>query len=123
MFDFHEKRKLRRILYSKAALIVLGVLVVWFSYQVFIVYEKDKQARERRAESVALLQELEGRKNQLRSEVERLSTDRGIEEEIRDRFEVAREGEQVIVIVDAPEESKQKPEKKKGFFERLFDWF
>ena len=40
----------------------------------------------------------------LEEEIERLSTERGVEEEIRSKFDVARAGEQVLVIVDAKEE-------------------
>lgn len=121
MFDFHEKRKLRNIMYSKPILGVLVIVMLFFGYVSFGAFEKERSTNEVKNQRASVLSELEERKEELRTEMERLETDRGIESEIRSKFEVAREGEEVIVIVDAPEEEViiKEPEEP-SFFERLF---
>ena len=68
-------------------------------------YKEAKVRADRAAEELALLEE---RRAKLASDLARLSPPRGTEEELRRRFNVAADGEKVIVIVDpktnAPEE-------------------
>ena len=105
MFDFHEKRKIRSILYSKpvSAVLLLGALALSFSvYDRFMVAKSIEQKLEARKEELRILEERAGA---LQAKVEYLEDERGIEEEIRNRFDVAKTGEQVVIIVDEPEES------------------
>lgn len=122
MFDFHERRKLRNILYSKPILVILGIVFVLLIYSAWGSYQKEFETREKRDQRAAVLEDLQGRKAALEGELERLNTERGVEAEIRSKFEVAKEGEDVIVIVDAPEEKEESPQtpEKEGFFRRLF---
>lgn len=124
MLDFYEKRKLRNILYSKAILSILGILILLLLYSVWGVYEKERETRVKKSQRVEILDELRGRETLLQNEVDRLSTERGIEEELRSKFEVAREGEEVIVIVDAPEDEIVIPVAEPlGIFERILNIF
>jgi len=60
----------------------------------------------------------------LREEIERLSTERGIEQEVRSKFEVGKDGEEMIIIVDNPEdEGFSNKEIKKTFWQKVFSWF
>lgn len=124
MLDFHEKRKIKRLIYSKPTLIIFGLLVIWLSFNVFSMYKKERDTRLKRIEQREVLDELEGREESLREEIERLSTERGIEEEVRSKFEVGREGEKVFIIVDNPEdENSNNKEIKKTFWQKIFSWF
>jgi len=124
MFGFYEKRRLKHILFSKVTLLILGVAVAFFVTAVWDVYQKAQETAVKRAQREAELAELQEREAMLRSELDRLSTARGLEEEIRGRFEVVREGEGIIVIVDPSEEESQvAAAKEAGFWERLFGWF
>ncbi|MDP6388014.1 MAG: septum formation initiator family protein [Candidatus Pacebacteria bacterium] len=124
MFDFHEKRKFRRFLYSRVTLIVLGLLVVWLSFNVWDIYKKERDTNFEKMKQRKVLDELEEREKALKDEIERLSTERGIEEEIRSKFEVGKEGEEVIVIVASPEEENiSEGDFKKSFWQKIFDWF
>ena len=104
MFDFHEKRKIRNIVYSKPILGLLIVVSVLLVYSVWGSYQKESETREKWKGRSAVLSELELRETELSTETERLKTERGIEAEIRSKFEVALEGEKVIIIVEPPEE-------------------
>ncbi len=100
MQEFREKRRLRELLYSRPSLIILFILVLFAGRGVFHMYEKYAQAAvdKRGVESQVAL--LSAREDFLVSEVERLKTPTGIEQEIRQKFNVKKEGEQVAVIVE-----------------------
>ena len=100
MFDFHEKRKIRSILYSK---IVVGLLFMGAALLSVSVYNRYTVAEDMKAKLDARYTELEQLKSRaavLESKVQYLEDERGIEEELRNRFDVAKEGEQVIILVD-----------------------
>jgi len=122
--DFNENRKIKRLLYSKVTLIILALLVIWLSFNVFSMYKKERDTRLRRIEQREVLDELEGREASLKEEIERLSTERGIEQEVRSKFEVGKEGEEVVIIVDNPDdEDVNKKEIEKTFWQKIFSWF
>ncbi|MBT3282976.1 hypothetical protein HN375_02345 [bacterium] len=124
MLDFHEKRRFKRLLYSKVTLVILGFIVIWLAFAVWSMYKKERDTRLRRIEQKEVLNELEGREESLREEIERLSTERGIEQEVRSKFEVGKDGEEMIIIVDNPEdEGFSNKEIKKTFWQKVFSWF
>jgi len=100
MIDFYQKRKLRKIVnsrYVQGFLLFLVILVAWSAY---IRFEIAMEMSERRQAAQAQTEELQMRKDELSEEVEYLSNERGIEAEMRRQFDVALEGEQVVVILD-----------------------
>ncbi|PIT96993.1 hypothetical protein COT82_00180 [Candidatus Campbellbacteria bacterium CG10_big_fil_rev_8_21_14_0_10_35_52] len=122
--DFYEKRKFKRLLYSKLSLIILALIVIKLSFSVFDMYKKERDTRLKRIEQKNILYELEKREKDLNDEIERLSSEKGIEEEIRSKFEVGKEGESVILIIDNPEDKNMKNNNtKKSFWQRLKDLF
>lgn len=124
MFDFHEKRRFRRLLYSKVTLIILALIVVWLLFTAWDMYKKERDTGLKSAEQGNILNELKERETALQEEIDRLSTEKGIEAEIRSKFEVGKEGENVIIIVDNPEEKDQKNTGlKRNFWQKIFDWF
>lgn len=124
MLDFYEKRKIKRLLYSKPTIIILGFIVIWLSFAVWSMYKKEHDTRLKRIEQREVLNELEDREGSLREEIERLSTERGVEEEVRSKFEVGKDGEEIIIIVDNPEaENIIQNNNKKTFWQKVFGWF
>lgn len=124
MLNFHEKRKWRNIVYSRPVLAVLGFLILLFSFSVFGAYQKERDTNENKEQREEILTDMEERESMLREEIDRLSTEKGIEEEIRSKFEVSRDGEGIIIIVEprGGEEPVQKIEKK-SFWESFFSIF
>ena len=100
MFDFYQRRKLRSILASR--LTQAGILVVTglVAFSALERYQIAQEMRERREVIEAQTAALEARKEELEQQVRYLSSDRGIEAEMRRQFDVAREGEQVVVILE-----------------------
>lgn len=107
MFDFNEKRKIRAWLYSKTMIVILLIPIGFLSMSVFERYQKERDTREVRAERSAELAEIEVHAAALEAKVEAALSDRGIEEEIRTRYDVAKEGEQVVIIIDDEEEQNE----------------
>lgn len=89
-----------RILYSRITFVVLSIVAVVLSLSVYERYTIEREMASRRSEAEAELEALKTRKLELEEKVKYLSADEGIEAEIRRHFDVAREGEQVVIIVD-----------------------
>ncbi len=100
MFDFHQKRKMRTIFNSRVTqviLVVLSLMVLWSAYDRYLVA---KEMSEKRYALEKEMSDLNERQETLGAEVKYLSSERGIEAEMRREFDIAREGEQVVIILD-----------------------
>lgn len=123
VLDFHEKRKLKGYLYSKYAVVGLGALSVLLGVATYERYLAERKVAHKRVEIQEELEGLKQRASLLDAEVARLKSDRGLEEEIRDRYEVSKSGEKVVVIVGDSEKkeeiatsSEEKVAEEKKFF-------
>ncbi len=104
MLEFYQQKSLRSYLRTPLALIILVIVCLFLAR---IVYERYSISRDMAARTVAEEIELESlieRKEQLEEKVEYLSNERGIEAEMRRNFDVARAGEQVVIILDKESE-------------------
>jgi|TARA_Y100000310_G_scaffold7875_1_gene8552 cell division protein FtsB len=104
-------------------LVVLFIVAALLLHGVWNMYQKESGTRVIKAKRLEELQDLQGREAALQAEIDRLNTSRGVEEEIRKKFEVTREGEGIIVIVDTPEVEKADVVQEKNFISKLFDIF
>jgi cell division protein FtsB len=124
MLEFYEKRKLKRLLYSKWMIGLLFIIILFLLNGVWNVYQKERSTNEKRDMVEKELAELVERERALQDEMNRLSTERGIEEEIREKYNVARVGEEIVVIVDAPsDETRAAAGERKSFWSVILDWF
>jgi cell division protein FtsB len=103
MLRANEKYFIRKIVFRKISLIVLVIVFAIFASGTWNVYKKEEFARENRQMAEKELEDLRQRETALTEELTRLNTKRGLEEEIRQKFDVGRDGEQLIVLVDAPD--------------------
>jgi cell division protein FtsB len=99
MIEFQEKRRIKRMLYSKPVIFVLVVLIVFLLNAVWNVYQKRQIAKDNYVKIADNLKRLQAREKILSSEIERIKLDEGIEEEIRERYGLVKPGEEVLVIV------------------------
>lgn len=118
MREFQERKKRKRRLYSIWSLLILLVVMVLFAKGVYGVYEKEKSTKIELERLELQKADLESRYNSISKESNNLKTDSGVESVIREKFDVAKEGEGVIVIID---KTVEKPIQKKGFVERMWD--
>ena len=87
---------------------ILTYMVVLFLF-IFLaksswgIYEMGEASKDRLKQSQDSLKALEARKDDLEKKVSYLSTDEGVESEIRTKFRLAEQGESVAVIVGSTE--------------------
>lgn len=88
------------MVFSYVTMAILAGLIVLVSTSVWTRYQVERDMAERRKEAERELHELKQRAAVLEAQVKYLEDERGIEAEIRNRFDVVKEGEQVVVILD-----------------------
>jgi cell division protein FtsB len=123
MLDFQQKRKVRGVMYHKATLIILGLLTLVVLHSTWAVYQKKRESEEMKNISLKNVEELRDRNVDLTAKIERLDTTPGIEEEIRSKFTVAKEQENMVVVVEDTDNNASATTSKKGFWgsiERFF---
>lgn len=101
MFNFQQKRKFKSIFNSRITqvlFLVLAILIFWSAWE---RYQIAKEMSDKRLVLEEEIKELKVRKDTLDERVEYLSSERGMEAEVRRQFDVAREGEQVVVILES----------------------
>lgn len=106
--------KRRLLLLGLLLLIAIAVRGVWG------VYAKLQESRVLRQEAESQLANLQAREANLRADISKLKSERGVEEVLREEYELAREGEGVVVIVQ-PQETKSEPIP--TAFQRFTSWF
>jgi len=109
MLRFYQKKSLWYFARSTTGIILLIIVCILLSRSVWARYEAEQKMSERRAEAESQVAALELRKASLEERVEYLSNERGIEAEMRRNFDVAKPGEEVVIIVDDPETSNIQP--------------
>lgn len=68
--------------------------------------------------------ELRKTKESLSAEISALETEEGLEENIREKFGLAKEGEELIVVVDEKDVISEEESDRKNWFARFLDnWF
>ena len=100
MFDFHEKRKIKRWLFSKPVIALLLVLCFFLGRSAYERYTKERETAIKHHEQAAELLALTARANALEKEVAYMQSARGGEQEIRQRFDAVKEGERAVIIID-----------------------
>jgi cell division protein FtsB len=124
MLSFHEKKRIKSFLLSKLVLLALAALTVLLSMATWDVYQKFSETAVKREQRETAFAELKVREAALRSELARLETTQGLEANIRSKFDVAREGEGVIIVVDPKAENQQASvAEKQGWLGRFLGLF
>jgi cell division protein FtsB len=100
MKELQRKQKIRRVIYSIPALIVLLILTFFLARGALRVLEKEQESRANSKDIGEKVTTLSLREQELKGDITRLKTEEGIKDEIRERFSVTQEGEYVAVIVD-----------------------
>jgi len=107
-------------------IVVLTILCIILSISLIKIYKKYSHAKSIRDDYRAELVQTNEQKLILEKNIENLSTDRGLEFEIRDRYRVVKQGEQMILIVDntkKPDESDVPvAEPRPGIFSRFLQF-
>ncbi|MDP2651179.1 MAG: septum formation initiator family protein, partial [bacterium] len=120
MRELQEKQKIKRKIYSLPSLIALLILCTLLIKGAYGVVEKQVESAQRVSELEAKVQALRERSLELEANIGRLDTEEGLIEEIKEKFSVTREGEQVAIIVDQIEPDSATLPQEKSWFKRLW---
>jgi cell division protein FtsB len=126
MIEFQDKKKIRKMLYSWPVIILVAAALILLSSATYRMYLKMSDTGENRDTSLDEQTALLARQDALENHIEQLKTERGVEEEIRKKFRVVKDGESVIIVVDDKATGESATGTKSGFtsfLERIKDWF
>lgn len=123
MLDIQQKRKFRSVLYHRVTLGLLFFMVLLALHSTWKVYQKKSQSVAMMELSQKRLNELQARDLELESKIKKLKSTSGVEEEIRSKFSVAKENENMVIIVREEEASTTNTAKKNGFWSIVKSFF
>ena len=123
MLDFHQKRKIRAVIYARVTLVILSIIVLIMLHSTWVVFQKKGESERMKNISEKNIESLKLRQSELKSKIDRLETPSGLEEEIRSKFTVAKSGENMVVVVDNSEGPTSTTSSMIGFWQRFWDLF
>ena len=112
-----------RLLWQRIFLMVLFIAVFIAAGGVWKIYGKDQESLQQRREAEAQLKELTNRKDRLTANIHALDSDRGKEEALRSQYEIGKDGEGLIVIVDEKPATSTTATTTKKWYEKVFPWW
>ncbi len=112
------------VLYSKPVLVILGLILLIFTYNLFGLLGKMRETIRNKRGAEDKFMELTANKEKLDHDISKLNTTEGVEENIREKFGLVKEGEGVVIIVEDKKEEKLEMKANTGgilhFFKNLF---
>ena len=123
MRNLKQKRIWRNILQSKPVLIFLGILILVFSWSVLGFWNKMKETSNNKKiveDKVTLLKK---QKENISSEINKLNTIEGKEQFFRESLGLAKEGENVTVVVEEKKSPIAPKPASSGFWSFFTNWF
>ena len=103
-----------------AIAVVLGIGILWLLVMLVGIFQKEETARHAAADARRELVSLSEREQTLKQNLDDLKTERGQEASIRETYGVARPGEEVIIVVEPPQEE---PLQALSWWDKLLGWF
>lgn len=117
------KKQNYRFWHSPLALFVFFVILVFFSYKIIDLIKKERETSHKKNLIMNEVNSLEARKDVISDKIIKLEKDTGVEEIIREKYQLVQEGEKMIIIVDEEPEEDSEVKERPSFFERLRDFF
>lgn len=107
MAEFKKKDKYS-FWYSPLFLIILLVLLFFLSYKVINLIKKDKETGEKKELTLDKIDELKERERVLNEDIAKMQTEEGVEDVIRGKYKVVKDGEKMVTIIDQEEDLERK---------------
>ncbi len=123
MKRYQKSKDWRSYLETWPVLAMLSVLVLIIGWGVLGLIGGLRDTIKNKNIARAKVAELAERKERLAYDIENLETDAGKEKIFRENYGLAKEGEEVIIIVDDKSLEKDKNKDKKGVFGAFKNWF
>lgn len=122
MLEFQQKRKIRRVVYSRITIFILLLILLLILNGVWSVYQKQQYTKDNLDKVSSDLKNLKARESNLSKEIDWLKTSGGAEAEIREKFGLIKPGEEVITIVDQDEQVTDSAEAGRTFWQKVWNW-
>ncbi len=124
MAQFNRKNKYN-FWHSPLILMILFCVIVVFAYNMIGLIQKERETNRNKIAELNKIEDLRKRETNLNLEINKLNTEEGVEESIRDKFQVVKPGEKMVVIVDDNSNSQKVEDEVKdhsfwGFIKRMF---
>jgi len=100
MRNFQKKRVWRNIMESKPVLIVLGIIILIFAWNVLRFWNKMGETAKNEKMAEEKVAELQQKKEKLTADINSLQTDPGKERVFRENYGLAKEGEDLTIVVE-----------------------
>ena len=123
MRNFQHNKSFQHLAYSKPVLLLLTILLLFFIWGMFGFINKMIVTMNNRELVENKVIELKAEKIKLSAEIAKLQTEKGVEESIRDKFGLAKEGENMIIVVEdknTPVVENESSSRFFGFFKNFF---
>jgi len=101
MKEYQQRHTLKKLLYSKLSILILGIICLLMLRSVVELYGKYAKVAELKSQSEKERISLEQKLNKSQEKTDALYTDRGVEEYVRRTYPVVKQGEGVIVVYEA----------------------
>jgi cell division protein FtsB len=111
------------LMWRRIIMIVLIFFILFALWAVVDVFQKEQDSRTLRQQAEAQLHDLEKREIALKARIESLETLRGQEAALRDAYNVGKEGEGVVQIVDKEATSTETVSHDSASFLRKIFWW
>lgn len=106
-----SKKSSYRFWHSPIALAIIFLILVWFSYKIIFLIEKQKETTYKKEQYLNEINRLKEKESLLSEQLLRVETEEGIEEVIRSKYQVTKSGEKMVTIVDENENIESEVEK------------
>jgi cell division protein FtsB len=117
--NFQQKKGWRHIIQSKPVLILFGILILFFAYNVLGLWGKMQETEKNKKIAEDKITQLEQQKVNLTSEIDSLNTNEGKEKLFRENFGLVKNGEDLTIIVQDPNPPPATTPPPTGFFSWL----
>jgi cell division protein FtsB len=95
-----KKGKINSFWHSPLTLVFLFCFLIIFAYNLIGLVEKERDTSEKKSLILDQIDSLKKRESMLNDDISKLNTDAGIEDVIREKYQVVKPGEKIVVIVD-----------------------
>ena len=124
MRNFQDRNRGKSFLESTPVLVVLAIVLVFFAWGVVRFLIQMRETGRNREIAELKIAELEKTRQKLSVDIENLKTEKGMEESIREKFGLAKEGEGLIVVVDDKNDPNAQTKEEGNWFTLfLKNWF
>lgn len=98
--EFQEKKMVRKFIFSMPVFVIVAVFSLWMVYGIVSAIITLREFSQKNKEIEKKLSEVQKSKNALEKKASLLETDYGIDLEAREKFNLKKPGEEIILFVE-----------------------